>query len=238
MYFFDPIYLLFIAPAALLALWAQFRVKSTYAHAGQMPSRRGLSGADAARTILDSNGLQHVNIECVQGFLSDHYDPRHEVLRLSPDVFDGHSLAAVGIAAHEAGHAIQKARHYGPLAIRNGLVPLAATGGQISMLLIMVGFGLMYAAGGMGRGVLLAGIALFAVTVIFQIVNLPVEFDASRRAKLALVESGIISQDELPPVRQVLSAAALTYVAATLAAIMQLIYFLWRAGLLGGRRSD
>jgi Zn-dependent membrane protease YugP len=236
MIYFDPMYLLFIAPAALLALWAQFRVKSTYAHASREPSRRGLSGAEAARRILDTNGLHHVNIECVQGFLSDHYDPRHEVLRLSPDVYEGRNLAAVGIAAHEAGHAIQKARHYAPLTIRNGLVPLAATGGQISMLLIMIGFVLMYASR-MGMTVLLAGIALFAVTVVFQIVNLPVEFDASRRAKLALVEGGIVSPDELEPVNRVLSAAALTYVAATLTAVMQLLYFLWRAGLLGGRRD-
>jgi len=237
MLYFDPMYLLFVAPAILLALWAQYRVKSTYAAATEEPSPHGMTGAEAARRILDSNGLQHVNIERVEGFLSDHYDPREEVLRLSPDVYDGRNLAAVGIAAHEAGHAIQKARHYGPLAIRNGLVPLAATGGQISMLLIMVGFALMYASH-MGRTVLLAGIGLFAVTVLFQIVNLPVEFDASRRAKAVLVESGMISRDELQPVERVLSAAAMTYVAATLTAVMQLIYFLWRAGLLGGRRSD
>lgn len=235
--FFDPVYLLLIAPAVLLAIYAQIRVKSTYHEASQIPTRRGLTGAEAARRLLDADGLTNVRVEPVDGFLSDHFDPRTETLRLSPDVYDGRSLAAVGIAAHEAGHALQKAHRYGPLAIRNGLVPLAATGGQISMFLIMAGFMLMYAAGALGRMVLLVGIAFFAITVLFQIVNLPVEFDASRRAKLVLVQNGIISADELPPVNRVLSAAALTYVAATLTAIMQLIYFLVRSGLLSGRRD-
>lgn len=233
--FFDPIY--FIGPAVLLAIYAQVRVKSTYHEAMRLPTRGGLTGAQAARRLLDADGLRHVRIEPVDGYLSDHYDPRSETLRLSPDVFGGSNLAAVGIAAHEAGHAIQKAHRYGPLAIRNGLVPLAATGGQISTTLIFIGLALTYAAGGLGRAMLLAGIALYAITVLFQIVNLPVEFDASRRAKLILVQNGIIAADELRPVDRVLSAAALTYVAATLTAVMSLLYFLWRAGLLGGRRD-
>lgn len=237
MLYFDPMYLLFVAPAALLAIYAQFRVKSAYHMGEQYMNRRRLTGAQAARRLLDANGLQHVGIERAEGFLSDHYDPRAEVLRLSPGVHDSPSLAAVGIAAHEAGHAIQKAQRYAPLALRNGLVPLAATGSQISMFLIMIGMVLMYSAGGMGRSMLLAGIALFSITVLFQIVNLPVEFDASRRARLILADAGIVSPEEMAPVSKVLNAAALTYVAATLTAIMQLLYFLWRAGLLGGRRN-
>src|SRR5262249_23160000 len=228
---------LFIAPAVLLALWAQFRVKTAYAAASENAAHRGLSGAEAARHILDSNNLTHVAIERVESFLSDHYDPREEVLRLSPDVYEGQNLAAVGIAAHESGHALQKAHHYGPLVIRNGLVPLASTGGQISTWLIFIGFALM-SASRMGSGILIAGILLFAVTVLFQIVNLPVEFDASRRARVVLVQNGIISQDELAPVGRVLNAAALTYVAAPLRAILQLLYFLSRPGLRGGGSRD
>ncbi len=234
--FLDPVYFLFIAPAVLLAIYAQVRVKSTYHEASQIPTRGGLTGAEAARRLLDADGLTNVRVEPVDGFLSDHYDPRSETLRLSPDVFEGRSLAAVGIAAHEAGHALQKAHHYGPLAIRNGLVPLASTGSQISFVLFSIGL-VLSAASGLGRAMLLASIALFTISVLFQLVNLPVEFDASRRAKLVLVQNGIISADELQPVNRVLSAAALTYVAATLSAIMQLLYFLWRAGLLSSRRD-
>ena len=234
---FDPLMLLILAPAMLLAMWAQFKVKSAYQRASEIPNSRGASGAQAARAILDANGLQNVGVEPHEGWLSDHYDPRHKVLRLSPGVYQDRSLAAVGIAAHEAGHAIQDATDYGPLVIRNGLVPLASTGSWLSVVLIMLGF--MLAAGEtlLGTSVLYAGIGLFAVTVLFQLVNLPVEFDASSRAKTVLVDMGIIRTDELPMVRKVLSAAALTYVAATLIALLQLLYFLWRAGLLGGRRD-
>lgn len=234
----DIMFWVFTAPAMLLALWAQFRVKSAYARASQVPSSRGMSGAEAARAILDSNGLTNVQIEPTQGMLSDHYDPRQKVLRLSPDVYGGRSLASVGIAAHEAGHALQEARHYGPLAIRNGLVPLASTGSWLSGALIFVGSLLAYGGGIFGMYLLYAGVGLFAVTVIFQIVNLPVEFDASRRAKAVLADMGIVRSDEMPVVRDVLGAAAMTYVAATLVAIMQLLYFLWRTGLLGGRSRD
>lgn len=238
MYYFDPMYFIFCAPAILLAMWAQWRVRSTYAQASQLRNRRGMSGAEAARRILDANGLEHVAIERTEGTLSDHYDPRSEVLRLSDEVYAERSLAAVGIAAHEAGHALQKARGYAPLALRNGLVPLAATGSQLSMLFIMAGVGLLYLSGRMGFYVLLAGIGLFAVVVLFQLVNLPVEFDASRRARLVLAEQGIVTEQEMGAVSRVLNAAALTYVAATLTAIMQLLYFLWRAGLIGGRRNN
>ena len=173
--FFDPMYLLFIAPALLLGLWAQFRIKSTYAQAGQQPAP--LSGAAAARHMLDSAGLQHVGIEQVPGHLSDHYDPRHKVLRLSPEVYQNRSLAAVGIAAHEAGHAIQDAVRYAPLVIRNAAVPVAGFGSNIGMLLLILGFVMNMPV------VIWVGIGLFAAVVFFQLVNLPVEFDASNRAK-------------------------------------------------------
>lgn len=238
-YGFDPVYFLFVGPAILLAIWAQWRVKSAYAIAGEEPVSSGMSGAQAARRILDNNGLTQVEIEPTEGMLSDHYDPRHKVLRLSPDVYEGRTLAAVGIAAHEAGHALQDATAYGPLKLRNGLVPLANTGGMLSMLVIMIGFGLMTASGNplFGRNVILIGIGLFSLTVVFQLVNLPVEFDASARAKGLLVNYGIVGPSEMRPVERVLSAAAMTYVAATISSIMTLLYYLYRAGIIGGRRE-
>jgi len=237
MYGFDPIYMLFVAPAFLLALWAQWRVHSAYRAASQQATASRLSGAETAHMILERNGLHDVSIEVAAGTLSDHYDPRNKVLRLSGEVFHGRSQASVGIAAHEVGHALQDAFSYGPMRLRGLLVPAAATGGQLSMLFIVLGFVLM--SGGMliGKSVLFVGIGLFSLTVLFQLVNLPVEFDASRRAKLALAEYGVVSPREMPGVRRVLGAAALTYVAATLTGILQLLYFLYRAGLLGERRE-
>jgi Zn-dependent membrane protease YugP len=236
MLMFDPMYFLFIAPAVLLAIWAQIRVKSAYANASQYGNRRNVTGAETAREILQANGLLDVNVDISQGLLSDHYDPSHRVLRLSPDVYNGRNLAAVGIAAHEAGHALQHAVGYAPLKLRSGLVPLAMTGGQFAMLFIIGGMMLTYMASHLGMYLFFIGIGLFSIVVLFQLVNLPVEFDASRRARLVLIEHGIVSEQELVPVSRVLNAAALTYVAATLTAIMQLLYFLYRAGLLGGRR--
>jgi hypothetical protein len=171
----------------------------------------------------------------VQGFLSDHYDPRHKVLRLSPEVYGGRSLASLGIAAHEAGHAIQDARRYAPLVIRNGLVPLASVGGGLSWVIIIAGFVLAGLNRALGESLILVGIGAFSLTVIFQLVNLPVEFDASRRARAALVDGGLVTAEEDGYVKKVLDAAALTYVAATLSSVLTLLYFLFRAGLLGGR---
>jgi Zn-dependent membrane protease YugP len=218
--YFDPMYFLFIAPAFLLAMWAQLRIKSTYATAQQIPAP--LSGAAAARHILNSAGLDRVEIEQVPGHLSDHYDPRHKVLRLSPEVFASRSLAAVGIAAHEAGHAIQDARNYLPLIIRNAAVPAASFGSGASFLMLILGFMLRMPA------LVWLGIGAFACVVVFQIVNLPVEFDASARAKRQLVELGIVNQEELGYVRSVLNAAAWTYVAATLQAVFTLLYYIMR----------
>ena len=232
----DPLWWAVITPAMLLAIWAQWKVKSAYHKASEIPNSRGISGAQAARAILDANGLRSVGVELHQGWLSDHYDPRHKVLRLSPGVYEGRHLAAVGIAAHEAGHAIQDARRYGPLVIRNAMVPIASIGSNLAFILIFIGFMLVSAEPMLGKFAVYGGIALFAATVLFQIVNLPVEFDASSRAKTVLVDVGIIRSDELPAVRKVLTAAAMTYVAATLTAVLQLLYFMYRAGLLGGRR--
>lgn len=211
-------YLLFIAPAVLLGLWAQYRVRSSYATAAQIPAR--LSGAAAAQHIMESAGITNVAIEPIPGQLSDHYDPGAKVLRLSNDVYHGRSLAAVGIAAHEAGHAIQDARHYVPLVIRNAAVPAANFGGRVSMLLIVLGVVLSM------KPLLLFGIAAFGCLVFFQLINLPVEFDASSRAKAELVNLGIVDAQEMPYIRRVLSAAALTYVAGTLQSVMTLLYYI------------
>ena len=224
--FFDPMYFLFIAPALILGLWAQFRIRSTYSAARQVPA--SLSGAAAARHILDSAGLTNVGIEQVPGHLSDHYDPRDKVLRLSPEVYQSRSLAAVGIAAHEAGHALQDAHQYAPLVVRNAAVPVAGFGSNAGLLLLILGLV-------MGADpIIWLGIALFAGVVVFQLVNLPVEFNASSRAKALLVSEGVVQEQEMPYVNKVLNAAALTYVAATLQAILTLVYYIM---LAQGRRD-
>ena len=227
MFFFDWHYLLFITPALILALWAQIRVKSTYATAQQMPAP--LSGAAAARHVLNSAGLTGVEIEQVPGFLSDHYDSRHKVLRLSPEVYSSRTLAAVGIAAHEAGHAIQDARQYAPLVVRNAAVPAASFGSNAGALLAILGIVMGVPM------LLLAGIVLFSAIVVFQIVNLPVEFDASRRAKAELVSLGIVTRDQRTYVDKMLNAAAWTYVAGTLQAIMILLYYIMRYSQMSRR---
>ena len=218
-------YIVFIAPALLLALWAQMKIKSSYAQASQVPSR--MSGAAAARKILDRMGIHDVEVKQVPGFLSDHYDPRRKVLCLSEEVFHGRSMASVGIAAHEVGHAIQDAHRYLPLVVRNAAVPAASFGSNASLILLVLGAIIF-------PPLIWVGILLFGVVVFFQLVNLPVEFDASSRAKDHLVEWGIISQQELPHVRKVLNASAMTYVAATLQAIFTLLFYILR--LSGNRR--
>ena len=230
MWFFDPIYFLFLLPGILLAMWAQWRVSSAYREASQMLASSGYSGAETAAVMLRTAGIENVDIETVPGQLTDHYSPNEKVLRLSPDVFEGRSLAALGIAAHEAGHAIQDRKRYTPLVIRNLMVPLASFGSSAAWIIIIAGFVLQWA------GLVYIGIAAFGLTVLFQLVNLPVEFDASHRARVQLVEGGLITADEEKEVGRVLNAAALTYVAATLTAILTLLYFLFRAGLFGRSR--
>lgn len=226
--FLDPRYFLFVGPALLLAFWAQMKVRSTYAAAQREPAP--LSGAAAARYILNSAGLNDVQIEEIPGVLSDHYDPRAKVLRLSSDIYRGKDLAAVGIAAHESGHAIQDAHGYAPLVIRNAAVPVASFGSGIGVGLFVVGLLL-------GVSILaFIGLALFASVAFFQLVNLPVEFDASNRAKEQLVALGIVPQHEMPAVNRVLNAAAWTYVAATLQSVLTLLYYVML--LTGGRRND
>ncbi|MGD0653160.1 MAG: zinc metallopeptidase [Thermoguttaceae bacterium] len=227
MFYWDPIYFLYIAPAFLLGLWAQMRIQIAYSQAQQRPAP--LSGAAAARHILDSAGLQNVEIEQIPGRLSDHYDSRAKVLRLSEEVYQSRTLAAVGIAGHESGHAIQDARAYAPLAIRNAVVPTASLGSSLGILMVVLG-------AAFSRYLIFAGIGLFSCFVFFQLINLPVEFNASNRAKTQLVQLGIINDEGLVYVKKVLNAAALTYVAATLQAIMTLLYLIMR--LSGGSNRD
>jgi uncharacterized protein len=230
--FFDPLWFLLALPGLALSLWAQFRVKSTFGRYSQVPARSGMSGAEAARELIRRRGVQGVRIEETTGTLSDHYDPFQRVLRLSQDVYHGRSLAALGVAAHEAGHAIQHARAYGPLKLRSLLVKPASLGSNLGVLL--AGLGLAVQA----SSLTLLGIVLFSAAVLFTLVTLPVEFDASRRAVAALRELGIVSQQEAAGAKAVLDAAALTYVAAALSAVLQLLYFLMRSGLFGGARRE
>ncbi len=222
----DPIYFLFVLPPLLLGMFAQWRVKSTFASMSQVPAR--MTGAESARRMLDSAGLNQVNIEQIGGHLSDHYDPRSKVLRLSPEVYSGRSMAALGVACHEAGHAFQDAKGYAPLVIRNMAVPIAGFGGKLGPGMLM--FGLIFQF----QPLLLAGIVLFAAVVLFQIINLPVEFDASARARRHLVDAHLIAPNEEKFVAKVLNAAALTYVAGTLQAVMTLAYYVFR--FMGDRR--
>ncbi len=226
--FIDPLYIIMIVPAFLLSIFAQIKVKRAYGRFSKVQSARGVSGAQAADMILRAEGIADVAIEQTRGFLSDHYDPRSKVLRLSPDVFGGRSLASVGVAAHEAGHAIQHARGYAPLRLRSALVPVSTLGSNLAWPLLIIGFIFM------SRTMISAGILFFSLAVLFQLVTLPVEFNASSRALEALPASGILTTTEVAGARAVLSAAALTYVAAAAAAILQLLYFLLRAGFLGG----
>ena len=219
MFVFDPMHLLFLAPAMLLAMWAQYRLQATYSQASQVPV--GMTGAAAARQVLDSAGLTNVDIEMVPGHLSDHYDPRNKVLRLSQAVYQGRSAASVGIAAHEAGHALQDAQNYAPLVIRNAAVSTANLGSGLGIWLVVLGA--MFS-----QPLLLIGIGLYSVFVFFQLINLPVEFNASSRAKEQLAMLSIVDQEQGYYVKKVLGAAALTYVAATLSAVMTLLYFLMR----------
>jgi Zn-dependent membrane protease YugP len=230
--YFDPLYLLFLGPGLLLSMYASFKVKSAFAHYSQVPAQSGLSGAQAAAQLMRQKGINDVAVEEVAGFLSDHYDPTHRVLRLSPDVYHGRSLAALGVAAHEAGHAIQHADGYSPLKFRSLVVKPAQIGSNLGGILCMIGIGLA------STKMVWVGVILFSAFVVFQLVTLPVEFNASNRAVAVLEQSGMIRPSEVEGTRAVLNAAAMTYVAGAISAIMQLLYFLVRAGILGGRRDE
>lgn len=231
MFFMDPLYLLFALPALILSLWAQWRVRSAFNQYARVRTMSGATGAQAARRILDANGLHNVTVERVNGFLSDHYDPRSKTLRLSSDVYETPSLAAVGVAAHEAGHALQDKQNYAPLQLRSTMVPTVQIGSWMGPIIFFVGFLL---SGTFGNAIAGLGLILFAATAVFALVTLPVEFDASKRAKQLLVSQGILGSQEIQGVNRVLDAAALTYVAAALQAIMTVLYY---AFLLFGRRD-
>lgn len=231
-FFFDLQYLLYVGPFLLLAMFASWRVKSTFLRFSNVGVRSGMTGAQAAAAVARAGGAE-VSIERHQGFLSDHYDPTTRTLRLSPEVYDGRSVSSIAVAAHEAGHAIQDAKAYAWLGIRSQLVPVAKIGSMAWVWMFMIGMILSTQAGKGGSpiGTFLvdAGILLFGATVLFQLVTLPVEFDASNRAKAVLAQTGIVSnQDEADGVSKVLGAAAMTYVAAALTAIATLLYLLSR----------
>lgn len=231
MFYFDPLYFIFALPALLLGLWAQFKVQTAFKKYSKIRAMSGMSGAEAARRILDSNGLYNVSVEVTRGFLSDHYDPTKKVLRLSPDVYQSNSIASVGVAAHEAGHALQDQRNYFPLYIRSAMVPTVQLGSWLGPIIFMIGF---FMSGTLGNSLAWLGVGLFALTALFAIVTLPVEFDATRRAKESLVNLGIVSHNDRSGVASVLDAAALTYVAAAIQAISTLLYYVF---LLSGSRN-
>jgi Zn-dependent membrane protease YugP len=228
-FYFDPTYILVII-GVILSLLASARVKSTFAKYSRVRSQSGLTGAETAERILHRAGIYDVTIERVEGQLSDHYDPRKKVLRLSDSVYGSNSISAIGVAAHECGHAIQHQNSYAPLKLRSTLVPVAKFGSAIAWPLILIGLLLT------GSQTLIdIGIILFSTAVLFQLVTLPVEFNASRRAVQTLGESGILHHEELNQSKKVLNAAALTYVAAAAATILQLLRLIL---LFGGRRRD
>lgn len=229
--FFDPLWLVFAGPALLLALFAQMKISGTYGKYSKIGNMRGLTGLAAARSLLQSQGLHDVKIEGIPGRLTDHYDPQTKTLRLSQGVYDSPSVAALGIVAHEVGHAVQDQSGYLPLRLRSGLVPLANLGSTLAFVLFILGFLFRWA------GFFWIGVLLFTAAVLFALVTLPVELNASRRARAMLSNTGLVSIQEMDATKAVLSAAALTYVAALLQAMGQLMYFLFYA--LGmGRGSD
>jgi hypothetical protein len=229
MFFFDPVYLLFMAPVFAFTLYAQFKVKHAYKKYSQVAPASGATGAQASRRILDSNGLNDVAIEEIQGELSDNYDPRARILRLSSPVYRGNSLAAVGVAAHEAGHALQDARGYWPMKIRAGLVPAANFGSRMAMPMFIIGILVVsWLRSPVGYLIMNVAIIIFAAAVAFQLVTLPVEYNASRRAMAQLSATGLITEDEYGPTKKVLSAAAMTYLAAAATALVTLLYLIMR----------
>ncbi len=233
MFFFDPYYLIFMAPAFILMLAVQFYVNSSYSKWSRVPSRLRISGAQAAAQLIRYSGLHQVRIEGIRGELTDHYDPRNKTLRLSEGVYGGASVAALAVAAHELGHALQDQEGYAPLKLRSALVPAVNIGSYLGWILIMIGFLL--------RAPQLAwlGVIVFSGGAIFALATLPVEFNASARAKRLLAESGLIAtEEEMRGVNQVLNAAALTYVAALVTAVLQLLYYASLVIGMGGRRRD
>ena len=231
-YGFDWTYLVLVLPCLILSLWASSSVKSTFRRYSQQYSQRRITGADAALRVLNNNGVHNVRIERVAGDLTDHYDPKTNVIRLSDSVYGSTSTAAIGVACHEAGHAVQYAQHYAPIKLRAAIIPITNLGSKLAMPLILLGIVLSF-LGSISYALVYFGIACFGLSLVFQLITLPVEFNASRRAIRAIDEAGILSEAEMVGARKTLKAAAMTYVAATAVALAQLLRLLV---LFGGRR--
>ena len=228
--FFDPMYFIFIAPGLALAFFASLKTKSTFAKYSRIASSKGYTGAQAAQEMLRRSGILDVKIKPVGGMLTDHYNPMTKTLALSEGVYASNSLSAIGVACHEAGHAIQHARGYQLLKLRTALVPATNLCSTFYMWVIMAGFFFQF------TNLILIGIAMCGMAVVFAVVTLPVEWDASARAKLAMIDTGLVSQQESLHAGKVLNAAFLTYLASAVTSILVLLYYLYRAGLLGNRR--
>ena len=233
-YGFDITYLLLVLPCVIFSLWASSRVNSTFQKYSNQLSRRRITGADAARRVLNANGIHDVRIERINGNLTDHYDPKANVIRLSDSVFDATSTAAIGVACHEAGHAVQYAQNYAPIKLRAAIIPITNIGSKLAMPLILLGLLLTYMEDFSYFFVYL-GIACFGLSLVFQLITLPVEFNASRRAMEAIQDTDLLTLEEQEGARKTLSAAAMTYVAATAVALVQLLRLL---AIFGGRRRQ
>lgn len=231
-YYFDWTYVVLVLPCVLLSLWASANVNSTFRKYSRQYSSRRLTGAEAAQRVLSANGVYGVRIERISGNLTDHYDPRTNVIRLSDSVYDNTSTAAIGVACHEAGHAVQYAQDYAPIKLRAAIIPVTNFGSQLAMPLILLGI-VLSAFGSMSDLLIYLGIGCFGLSLVFQLVTLPVEFNASRRALVAIEEGELLTDEELMGARKTLRAAALTYVAATAVALAQLLRLL---AIFGGRR--
>ncbi len=232
--YFDWTYLVLVLPCLIFSMWASSSVNSTFKKYSTQYSIRRLTGAQAAQRVLSMNGVHNVRIERVSGNLTDHYDPTTNVIRLSDSVHDNFSTAAIGVACHEAGHAVQYAQHYAPIKLRAKIIPITNIGSQLAMPLIMLGLVLGF-LGNLSYTFIYLGIACFGLSLVFQLVTLPVEFNASRRAMAAIEQGGLLTEDEQRGAKKTLSAAAMTYVAATAVALSQLLRLLV---LFGRRRND
>lgn len=233
-YGIDWTYIILVLPFVLLSMWASANVNSTFKKYAQQYSSRRITGAEAAQRVLHAHGVRNVRIERVSGNLTDHFDPTTNVIRLSDGVYDNTSTAAIGVACHEAGHAVQYAQNYGPIKLRAAIIPVTNLGSKLAMPLILIGL-LLSAFGSISTGLVYLGIACFSLSLIFQLVTLPVEFNASRRAMETIESTGLLTAEEQKGAKKTLKAAAMTYVAATAVSLMQLLRLVM---LFGGRRRD
>jgi len=236
-YGFDWTYLFLVIPSIILALWASSSVNRTFQRYAKQASARGITGAQAAQRVLNGNGVSGVQIEKVSGNLTDHYDPRSNVIRLSSSVYDSTSIAAIGVACHEAGHAVQHAENYGPIRIRTAIIPITNFGSKLAMPLILLGV-ILSSFADYSYTLVYAGILCFSLSLLFQLVTLPVEFNASRRALQAISDHDLLSNEELKGARKTLTAAALTYVAAVAVSLAQLLRLILLFGGGNRRRND